>query len=182
MEKHLIYKHTFPNDKVYIGQCLGETIENAMNRWGKDGIGYKYQKIYRAIMKYGWDNIKHEIIEVVDSQEKANEREIYYIGLYNSTDNSKGYNISIGGSTNNQGKNSHTKEYMREYMRLNGDRYKERHREYNKKYHEEHRTEIKEKYKGKYKYDYKDKYLKTKEYRLKYQKEYYITHKKKKCD
>ena len=186
MEKHLIYKHTFPNDKVYIGQCLGETIKNAIYRWGKNGNNYKGQLVYRAIQKYGWDNIQHEILEVVETQKEANEKEIYYISLYNSTNKANGYNVSIGGSSNNMGKNSGSKEYMKEYMMLNGDRYKDHHNEYMRKYRMEHNEELKERYKERYKGKYKDKqksydkksYLKNREKRLEYQRKYYEEHKK----
>ena len=59
MDNYKIYKHTFPNGKVYIGL----TSQEPKKRWGSDGNGYYGQKyIYRAIKKYGWKNIKHEIL------------------------------------------------------------------------------------------------------------------------
>lgn len=153
MGKHLIYKHTFPNDKVYIGQCVGNTIEDAEKRWGKDGNSYKKQLVYRAIKKYGWDSIRHEILEVVNSQEDADKQEIYYIALYDSTDKLKGYNIQLGGNKNKKGKyegnakergrcavrnyyNKHSEErkgYIRRYCKENIDKIMEYMRNYNEK-------------------------------------------------
>jgi group I intron endonuclease len=90
-----IYKHTNKlNSKCYIGI----TKMKVERRW-KKGNGYKSQKIfYGAIKKYGWDNFKHEIIEVVDSLEEALKKESYYIKLYNSI--KKGYNSSQFGNNN----------------------------------------------------------------------------------
>ena len=49
--------HTFPNNKKYIGITCRTTI----SRWGNNGDKYKGQLVYKAIQKYGWENIKHEI-------------------------------------------------------------------------------------------------------------------------
>jgi predicted GIY-YIG superfamily endonuclease len=54
-----VYMHTFPDNKVYIGI----TRQSLSQRWGKDGYGYQKQPVYNAIKKYGWDNIKHELVE-----------------------------------------------------------------------------------------------------------------------
>ena len=46
-------------DKYYIGiSCKKNLIE----RWGRNGEGYKVQPFYNAIQKYGWDNIEHKIL------------------------------------------------------------------------------------------------------------------------
>ena len=57
--KYCVYRHTSPSGKVYIGQtCLKPEY-----RW-RNGKGYKTQILfYRAIKKYGWDNISHQIIQ-----------------------------------------------------------------------------------------------------------------------
>lgn len=94
----LIYKHTSPSKKVYIGQTRRKTTE----RW-REGKGYTYNKNTRfakAIEKYGWDQFEHAIIEDnIVSQEKCNERERYWIAYYNSYDCRFGYNMTIGGDT-----------------------------------------------------------------------------------
>ncbi len=65
-ENFKVYKHTSPNGKVYIGI----TKQDVKQRW-RDGNGYKTQPLfYRAIQKYGWDNITHEILfEGLDKSE-----------------------------------------------------------------------------------------------------------------
>ena len=50
---YCVYKHTTPNNKVYIGI----TCKDPNSRW-RNGEGYATQKyFYKAIKKYGWDNI-----------------------------------------------------------------------------------------------------------------------------
>lgn len=93
-EKYYVYKHTTPNDKVYIGI----TKHNPSIRWGKGGYGYRTQVIfYRAIQKYGWDNIKHEILFNSLTREEAEKKEIELIAQYKSDDRQFGYNVSSGG-------------------------------------------------------------------------------------
>lgn len=89
---YLIYKHTCKeNGKSYIGQ----TKRNPKRRW-KRGYGYRGMFFYKAIEKYGWDGFDHIILEEnIPTQEEANEKEKYYISLYDTINN--GYNISIGG-------------------------------------------------------------------------------------
>lgn len=91
MKTYCIYKHTLPNQKVYIGQTC-----DAKRRWRESNyVGNCL--FYRAIQKYGWGNIAHEILEDQLTLEQANEREKYYIALYNSTDSNYGYNLRAGG-------------------------------------------------------------------------------------
>lgn len=90
---YYVYKHTSPNGKVYIGI----TIRKPEKRWGSNGINYRTQVFYRAIQKYGWDNIKHEILFEGLSKEEAEQKEIELIALYHSNDKDFGYNIDNGG-------------------------------------------------------------------------------------
>ena len=87
-----IYKYTnLKNGKIYIGQ----TIQSLEKRAKSNGEGYKHcLHFYSAIKKYGWDNFIPETLEVVDEL-IADEREKYYIYLYDSINN--GYNIDLGG-------------------------------------------------------------------------------------
>lgn len=85
------------NNKVYIGQ----TIQPVENRW-KNGEGYKScHYFYNAILKYGWDNFEHIILEQNENwtQEELNEKEKAYIILFDSTNPQKGYNITSGGAS-----------------------------------------------------------------------------------
>ena len=90
---YLIYKHTVPNGKVYIGL----TARTARERW-KNGNGYKHNPHFTsAIEKYGWENIKHEILFENLSKEEACQKEIELIKIYNATNREFGYNQSTGG-------------------------------------------------------------------------------------
>ena len=89
-----VYIHTVKaNGKKYIGQCTNDP----KNRWGSKGHRYKGQFFYRAIEKYGWDNIEHEVIAENLTQEEANELEKSLISKYNTTDKQYGYNLVKGG-------------------------------------------------------------------------------------
>ena len=90
-----IIKNTV-NSKVYIGQ----TRTSVYQRWKEHLRHAQYgdQIINRAMKKYGVDKFYIETLEICDIS-ILDEREIYYIDLYDSTDKSKGYNVSIGGNT-----------------------------------------------------------------------------------
>lgn len=91
-----IYKHTFPNGKVYIGI----TKLNPKYRYGKDGHNYdSCPFMWNAIQKYGWENIKHEIIMDNLTVEEANIEERRFITeIYHSNNKKYGYNIANGGN------------------------------------------------------------------------------------
>lgn len=90
---YTVYKHTTPNGKVYIGI----TKQKPEQRW-HNGHGYKKNEhFYSAILKYGWENIKHEIVENGLTKQQACDLEIKLIAKYDSTNRDKGYNNSTGG-------------------------------------------------------------------------------------
>ena len=93
MSNYCVYKHTCPNGKVYIGL----TGIKPKYRWD-NGHGYKKQVFYRAVLKYGWDNIKHEILYDNLSLEEANYLESTLIREYRSDNPDYGYNIARGGN------------------------------------------------------------------------------------
>ena len=95
MDNYTVYMHISPSGKKYIG-ITGQNVER---RWG-NGSGYKNCiSFYRAIEKYGWDNIKHIILYSGLRKEDAEHKEIELIKEYNTTDSRYGYNIENGGST-----------------------------------------------------------------------------------
>lgn len=103
MKKFIIYKHTSPIGKVYIGQT---SQNNLIRRWRNGGKGYfskdsegNYQQklMTEAINKYSWSEWKHEIIDTCDTLEEANNLEMYYIKLYKSNNLEFGYNMTSGG-------------------------------------------------------------------------------------
>ena len=88
-----VYKHTTPNGKIYIG-ITNQTVNE---RWA-NGKGYKHNSYFtRAIHKYGWENIKHEILFSGLTKEEACKKEIELIEQYQSNKRIYGYNISSGG-------------------------------------------------------------------------------------
>lgn len=91
-----IYKITNKiNGKIYIGQS-----KNIYSRW-KRHIYYAKQckyPIQKAIIKYGKENFEFAIICECE-EEELNEKEMYYIKLFNSDDRKIGYNLTIGGNT-----------------------------------------------------------------------------------
>lgn len=96
---YTVYMHTFPNNKVYIGI----TANDPQKRWRK-GLGYKPQPlVWRAIQKYGWENISHEILFENLSKEEACKKEIELIKEHNSTNSEFGYNNSSGGDASHKG-------------------------------------------------------------------------------
>lgn len=86
-----VYKHTAPNGKVYIG-ITGQKVKK---RW-QNGHGYEGQIFYRAIKKYGWENINHEILFEGLTKKQAGEMEQHLIEKYDCII-PKGYNKSKGG-------------------------------------------------------------------------------------
>lgn len=94
--QYCVYCHTnIINDKKYIGQTKEHPRER---RWGRNGAGYKTQPYFwRAIEKYGWDNFRSEILRDDLTKEEADQSEIELIALYDTTNPSKGYNLSAGG-------------------------------------------------------------------------------------
>lgn len=99
---YCVYKHTFPNGKVYIGI----TSMKPEYRWnygrgymGKNSKGeYTQLLMTNAILKYGWDNIEHEVICTGLSKKEAERKEIELIAKYKSNNREFGYNIANGGS------------------------------------------------------------------------------------
>lgn len=93
MRTYCIYCHTNKiNGKKYIGQT---------HDYKKRCFPSNYKgctKFYFAIQKYGWDSFEHTIIEDNLTLEQANEREEYYIKLYNTIED--GYNLKSGGLNN----------------------------------------------------------------------------------
>lgn len=90
------------NNKVYIGQ----TVKTFNQRYRNDLAKYTHNEVLRKdILLYGIENF--EIIKELDiakTKEELDEKEIYYINLYDSLRN--GYNRTIGGDSLGSGKNN----------------------------------------------------------------------------
>lgn len=93
MEEYIVYKHTSPNGKVYIGI----TKQTANNRW-KNGLGYESSPhFWNAIQKHGWNNFTHEILASGLTKDEACSEEKRLIAELNATDREFGYNQKLGG-------------------------------------------------------------------------------------
>ena len=80
------------NDKIYIGQ----TVNSISYRWSQHKDAYlKFDwHLYLAMRKYGIEKFHIEEVEQC-SDELLDEKEIYYISLYDTMN--KGYNETVGG-------------------------------------------------------------------------------------
>ena len=91
-----IYMWTSPSGKSYIGQSVN--LQKRKGAFLRFGNIYGGQKINCARKKYNhkslWD---YKVLEYCDI-DKLDEREVYYIELYNTVNN--GYNCESGGNEN----------------------------------------------------------------------------------
>lgn len=88
-----VYIHAFPNEKVYVG-ITSRPVEY---RWNNGNNYVRCPAVYRAIQKYGWENIKHNVVRIVETKEEAEQLERLFIFKYGSNDKRFGYNIMSGG-------------------------------------------------------------------------------------
>ena len=97
MEQYIIYKYIKidTNEVVYIGRT--NNLERRRREheiyepWEEKRPHYNYP-LSRGIRKYGKENYKCEIIEVVDSYEKSLQQEKYWIKYYNTFEDNTKYN------------------------------------------------------------------------------------------
>lgn len=89
-----VYMHIFPNGKRYIGITSQQPVEK---RWYSNGSGYKQcPKMWKAIQKYGWENVEHHVLYEGLPQAMAEAVEIRLIQEFDTIKN--GYNIENGGN------------------------------------------------------------------------------------
>ena len=91
-----VYEHITPSGKRYIGI----TSQKPEKRWS-NGRGYiKDTPFGKAIEKYKWENIKHEILDTDLNEFTAKCLEEYYIFSYRTYigfSDCNGYNCTLGG-------------------------------------------------------------------------------------
>ena len=122
-DQWIIYCHTSPDGKKYIGRTSGKLSV----RSGATGNRYRQnERFYSDIKRFGWDSFSHEVLDVCDSESKSMELEIYYIKKYDSTNPDNGYNKSVGGYPSNKGL---TEEERKDRQRKCSERWIENHRE-----------------------------------------------------
>lgn len=98
MKNYIVYKHISPSNKSYIGITCQKNYKHRWNN-GKGYVGNDY--FTKAINKYGWENFRHLILYENLTEEEAKAKEIELINKFNTTDRSKGYNITFGGESGN---------------------------------------------------------------------------------
>lgn len=127
-----LYVHTTPSGKRY----YGITKLKPEHRWN-NGKGYKNNQYFtRAIEKYGWDNITHEILFDDLTESEAKELEQYYIQWYDTANSKYGYNITLGGEGGN---GLHPSEETKKKISENNARYWK-----GKQFSEEHKQKLSE--------------------------------------
>ena len=91
---YCVYMHTSPSGKAYIGI----TCQTPEYRWGQEGKGYvNCVAFFNAILKYGWDNIGHQILHRGLCEKEAKRTEVELIQKYRTQEKRFGYNLTAGG-------------------------------------------------------------------------------------
>lgn len=92
MTTWVIYKHTSPSGKAYIGQTKNLNQRSSAHKVPSSKcIAFRF-----AIEKYGWKTLKHEILADNLTLEEANTLEEQFI-LEHNTQAPNGYNLRSGG-------------------------------------------------------------------------------------
>lgn len=92
-KNYSLYRHTSPSGKVYIG-ITSQPVEHRWNN-GKGYMNIKKGPFKNTIIKYGWDNIKHEVLFTNLSEGLAKHLEMELIRHYKNLGIS--LNITDGG-------------------------------------------------------------------------------------
>jgi len=136
--EYLVYKHTAPNGKSYIGQTF-----NYQRRCQEHQKQNRCVAFSRAINKYGWNNFKHEILKDGLTLEEANFWEDFYIKKID-TIKPNGYNIRTGGNNSRLHESSkkkigdanrgriHSPEVRKKFASFTGKKHSEEHKQYMK--------------------------------------------------
>lgn len=85
------------NNKVYIGQTINTNGFNGRYSYNLEENTHN-EHLKNSILKYGIENFNiDKEFDIANSQEELDEKEIYWIEYYNSTDPNFGYNKKEGG-------------------------------------------------------------------------------------
>lgn len=152
----VIYKISSPNGKVYIGRT--NDFDGRMYQHKHCALVKNYKNsLYKAIRKYGWDDMVKEIIcEVEPNMAQKLEEEL--ILAHNSV--CGGYNDSYkgGGGDNWEGRRD-TDEYMQFVEKQRQDRLGDNNGMFGKTHSDDTKQKQKEKAKGRYSLEwFKDRY------------------------
>ena len=110
---YYIYVHTCPDGKCYVGKTT-----DIKKRYGKNGNGYiKCPKFHKAIVQFGWENIKHEILHQTDDACLARKLEKQEIDKRNSILNGYNSNNRADGWKINYTKKAKSKTPIEQYTK-----------------------------------------------------------------
>lgn len=115
-----IYIITSPSGKQYVGKStIGTDQKEILYQSASKYFPNIKRPILNAIRKYGWDNMKFEIIEQNDqwTTDELNQQEKYWIKYFNTIE--FGYNVTAGGD-------GHDSESARIFWQNVSDEWKQR--------------------------------------------------------
>lgn len=95
----LVYKVTnLINGKVYVGQTI-HSLEHRRSGHERDARCKTKTTVlfHNALLKYGYDNFKWEVLKECYSQDELDYYEDYYIKEFDTLNREKGYNLKSGG-------------------------------------------------------------------------------------
>ncbi len=109
IKNFVIYRLHFPSGKSYIGQT--QNFEKRMSDYKRGG--HKSQtKVFRALLKYGWNSVEVSIIHQTDNPLQIDHLETHFIQELYCVKN--GYNVcAFGGSSRGVVRSNETKERLR---------------------------------------------------------------------
>lgn len=107
-DNYIVYQHVTPDGVYYFG-----TTKDIKYRWSRNGAFYKKTALEPYIDKYGWDNIKHQILFRDQTKDNALWIEDFLI----QTGREDGVCINKKRSGNVSKEDGYKRDYMREYMR-----------------------------------------------------------------
>lgn len=93
------------NNKIYVGQTTN--LKRRIKEYRVSKIYKKSQKytLMKEIVKHGYENFTYTILDVAETKEELNGKEIFWIKCLNASNPSVGYNKKTGGdggSMNNE--------------------------------------------------------------------------------
>lgn len=93
----IIYMLTSPSEKKYIGQTIQSFSKRMKQHRNKSDKTDNCTALYSAIIKYGFENFKTEIILICDDED-LNKYEKEFIKTHNTL-SPNGYNLTTGGDS-----------------------------------------------------------------------------------
>lgn len=101
MKKGIIYcAYNLVNGKRYIGQTVQRLSERKAAHYNKNGAPF----FHKALIKYKKEDWEWKVIDTAYTKEELNNKEIFWIAFFDTTNPYKGYNIQKGGQNTIQTK------------------------------------------------------------------------------